>query len=328
MILASYCPQDGLGFEQESCSGKIDTTKFIKQSELSDSPMHLNRDYNYLLNVDRSIHLSKEDIKQKARNILKRPRQDNRQDRKRFKHNEAENDKRRIRIGQVFPHDPTALVKRENTMIVQVPPGMQRAMLNKTGYDRKSNTFTWTVEWILMDSSGHTQLTTFLSYRLNESLTLDKAVPLNVLKSHGLNEIDKLHFYLKNVTNTPPKSVIELDGKQSISNALKDKIVLEYPTIYVTSNKEAMVDRVVDPCQAYEMESVESDSSDSDSDSSSSSESSSDEESSDDDSDSENDSDSGPEESTTKPTSSSNKVYSSSGSEKVGDIAGLTKDNL
>ncbi|KAI5960885.1 BCD1 [Candida theae] len=292
--------------DRDSCTGKVDTTKFIQKSELTDNPTHLNRDYNYLLNVDRSIHLSKEDIKQKARNILKRSKQESRPDRKRFRSNEAENDKRRLRVSQIFTQNPTVVVKRDNTMIIQVAPGMQRALSNKTGYDKKSNAFTWTVEWILLDQTGSAEIFKFLSYRLNESLSLNKAVPLNVLKNHGLTEVDSLTFYLRNVTNTPPNSVIELDNEQSISSVLKDKIVIEYPTIYVSANKETMASRVVDAAQAYEPESIPSDSGSSDSSPDSSSESSSGEESSDDDDDdnceSDSDSDSGPEESSAKPS--------------------------
>jgi len=299
--------------ERDSCTGKVDTTKFIQKLELTENPTHLNRDYNYLVNVGRSIHLSKEDIREKAKNILKRARQDNRQDRKRFKQNEAEEDKRRLLVMQIFPHNPAVVVKRENTMIVQVAPGMQRAMSNKTGYDRKSNSFTWTIEWIVVDVTGNTEITKFLSYRLNEQLSLLRAVPLNVLKSHGISETSQLHFYLKNVTNTPSNSVIELNGEHSISDALKDKIVLEYPTIYITVSDEAMASRVVDASRAYEPEHDELDSDDSEPDSESL-ESSSSEESSDD--DSESDSDSGPEESTAKSTVS---IKVDLGEQSVGD---------
>lgn len=311
--------------ERDSCNGKVDTTKFIQKQELTDDPIHLNRDYNYLLNVDRSIHLSKEDVKQKARNILKRSRQDNRQDKKKFKKNEAENDKRKLRVSQIFPHDPTVVVKRENTMIVQVSPGMQRAMSNKTGYDKKSNNFTWTIEWIVVDTTGNKEIVKFLSYRLNESLSLNKAVPMNVLKNNGITEQDELQFYLKNVTNTPPNSVIKLYGEQSISNALKDKIVLEYPTIYVTTNREAMVSRIVEESRAYEAISYDLDTDESDLDSDSSLESSDSEESSD--ANSESDSDSGPEESTTKPTDS-NKVYPNELFGEVLRVSDTMKDSL
>lgn len=311
--------------ERDSCTGKVDTTKFIQKQKLTDDPTHLNRDYNYLLNVDRSIHLSKEDVKQKARNILKRSRQDNRQDKKKFKQNEAENDKRKLRVSQIFPHNPTVVVKRENTMIVQVPPGMQRAMSNKTGYDKKSNNFTWTIEWIVIDTTGNKEIVKFLSYRLNEGLSLNKAVPMNVLKNNGITEQDELYFYLKNVTNTPPNSIIKLYGEQSISNALKDKIVLEYPTIYVTTNEEAMVSRIVEESGAYEAESYDLDTDESDLDSDSSLESSDSEESSDD--NSESDSDSGPEESTAKPTGA-NKVYSDELFGEVLRVSDTTRDSL
>ncbi|KAI5952348.1 BCD1 [Candida jiufengensis] len=283
---------------QSSCTGKVDNTKFIKQEELSQNSVHLNRDYNFLLQVDRKIHLSKEDLKTNAKHIFKRSRNDLQPNRKRFKKStEDSTDQRKIAVDKTF-NDPQTKIIRENTMVIQLPTGMQRASSNKTGYDKKSNTFVWTIEWKLLANSGK-ELTTFTSFRLKENLILKDSIPMNILNNHEWKDKNNLKFYIKNVLNTPKDSVIELDENATIGSALKDKIVLEYPTIYVTQGPDVLQNKVLVEKEAYQLEDTSSDANSSSS--SSEDDSSDNSHSSSEDSDSNSDSDGGPEESTSKP---------------------------
>ncbi|EDK44260.1 conserved hypothetical protein [Lodderomyces elongisporus NRRL YB-4239] len=323
---------------EQSCTGKVDVTRFVTRDELSQTPVHLNRDYNYLQNVDRKISLSKEDIKSNARNILKRSRNEVMQDRrqKRVKRNDggvnggiggnvnnfngsnsgnngknSDNgeDRRRITMLEVFPQNPSIVIKRQNTMVVQLPLGMQRAVSNKTGYDKKLNTFVWTVEWILLDNDQGKQLDSYTSFRLKESGVLKEIVPQVLLSRNGFDALPfsscpgssadadadarspQLYFFLRNVANKPINSLIQLSSNAILSDALKDKIVLEYPTIYITTNVKSVQNRIVSEIQGYGLRG-DSDQSSSDSDSDTGSEvSSSSGTGSDSDSDSELDSD-------------------------------------
>ncbi|KAI3403492.2 hypothetical protein KGF56_003776 [Candida oxycetoniae] len=239
---------------KQTCTGKVDVTRFVKQEELTSNPVHLNRDYSFLQTVDRQVHLSKEDIKVSAKNIFKRSRNDHFQNRKRFKsfyENGLDKDKRKLSVCKTFLHDPPTQIKRDNTLVVQLPSGMSRSVSNKTGYEKRLNCFVWTVEWILFDGQAK-EVTRFLSFRLKENLTLKEIVPINILSSHGISNKDSLRFYLKNVINQPKDSVLALDSNSTLNSALKNKVVLEYPTIYITQEEgDVLKDRVVDEKKAY-----------------------------------------------------------------------------
>lgn len=55
----------------------------------------------------------------------------------------------------MFLNNPSSIVKRENTLVVQLPMGMSRSNSNKTGYDKKLNAFVWTIEWIVLNDEGN-----------------------------------------------------------------------------------------------------------------------------------------------------------------------------
>ncbi|KAG2732378.1 hypothetical protein G9P44_004795 [Scheffersomyces stipitis] len=361
--------------KQNECTGVVDKTKFVGRKELVESASHLNRDYNFLLNVERQIQLGKGDIKSSAKNMFKRNfnsgnsinsgnnstndhNSNNRN--KRFKSaaqgkSTSEDDARLATIKEVYPNDPAVVVKRQNTLVIQVPSGMTRATTNKSGYDKKSGSFIWTVEWILLGSKGEV-VSQFLSYKLKEHLVLGDAVPMNILnnsksektktinneekhkgeqqynkidavaeneqkektdivedkdskeenkekKDIKIDKIDKsqLNLYIDNVLSSDKsqRSVLVLDKQMTIAEALKDKVVLEYPTFFITTNEKVIEDAVVSIEEAYKIkknvEESESDESDSDSSSNSS-------ESSDSDSSSESsDEDDGPEEESSRP---------------------------
>ena len=235
---------------QYDCSGKIDPSKFIPKQSISEDSVHLKRDYNFLVDFERNIHVKKADIKANARNLFKKPVQTGTN--KRFK-KDTTNDVRMEKVTRVFPHEPQTVVKRQNTMVVQVPQGMSRSLSNKSGYDKKLGTFVWTVEWILLDRDGM-EVLRFLSYRLKELLILDESVPLNILSQQQFEfEKSSLRFYLDNVlSNTKQeKSVIELVNLVSLAENLKDKVVLEYPTIFVTTSSDTLSENVVSTAAAY-----------------------------------------------------------------------------
>jgi hypothetical protein len=265
--------------KQTECTGTVDLTKFVSRNELAQDSAYMNRDYNFLMNVDRHIQLGRTDIKSNAKNVFKR--QFGTQGRnKRFKPSTVE-DKRINVVKKVFPHEPPTTTKRENTLVIQLPVGMERALSNKTGYDKKLGSFVWTIEWVYIGENGQ-ELARFISYRLKEHLSLIEAIPLNILnntKTETPIEKKDLLFYLHNVIK-PDKAtlpVISLDNQFSISTALKDKVILEYPTIYITTFKDVFTHTTSNVDEAYGMtqDSSLSDSSDSDTDTSDSSDESS-----------------------------------------------------
>lgn len=267
---------------QNDCDGKIDNTKFIPKKELSDSTLHLNRDYNFLMKLNRDITVNKTDLRTNAKNMFKRTNNSYNRNRnnKRLK---VPDDPRLPIVQEIYPN-PQTMIKRENVLVILLPDGMSRAVSNKTGYDKKLQNFTWTIQWIF---EGKDLKKDFISYRINENLSLIDAFPLNVLNI-DVQKAD-LKFYLENVITTNDK-FIKLDGKETISNCLKDTIVLEYPTIHVRLEDIESITLN----KAYEVSKDSSSESDSDSDSSDGS--SDDSNDSDDSDDNDSDSDGPPEE--------------------------------
>lgn len=261
---------------QNDCDGKIDNTKFVPKKELSDSTLHLNRDYNFLMKLNRDITVNKTDLRANAKNMFKRNNNSYNRNRnnKRLK---VPDDPRLDIVQQIYPN-PQTVIKRENVLVINLPDGMSRSISNKTGYDKKLQNFTWTIQWIF---EGQDLKKDFISYRISENLKLVDAFPVNVLNVELKKE--DLKFYLENVITINDK-YIQLNGDTSISECLKDTIVLEYPTIHVRLDEIESITLN----KAYQMT---NDSSESDSDSDSSSDDSSDESNDSDESD-DNDSDS------------------------------------
>ncbi|CAH6721339.1 hypothetical protein CLIB1444_05S08900 [[Candida] jaroonii] len=228
------------------------------------------------MKLNRDITVNKTDLRANAKNMFKRNNNSYNRNRnnKRLK---VPDDPRLDIVQQIYPN-PQTVIKRENVLVINLPDGMSRSISNKTGYDKKSQNFTWTIQWIF---EGQDLKKDFISYRISENLKLVDAFPVNVL--HVELKKEDLKFYLENVITINDK-YIQLNGDTSISECLKDTIVLEYPTIHVRLDEIESITLN----KAYQMT---NDSSESDSDSDSSSDDISDESNDSDESD-DNDSDS------------------------------------
>lgn len=251
--------------KQTECTGVVDQTKFIPKKELFKDQTYLNRDYNFLLNIGRKLEVKREAIQSEAKNVFKRSYNgtDLRHKRIRTDTND-DDDKRLTKVYKVYPRELRIATKRYNTLIVYQPPGMTRANRNKTGYDKKSASFTWTVEWVIIGNEGQ-ELYRFVSYRIREHLKLREALPVNIIRNNapafppGVVSNDVL-FYLVNIVerrkNHP--NLILLDPDMLLSSALQDKIVLEYPTIHVALKDCDLCDRVIKLADVYDLDEINS----------------------------------------------------------------------
>lgn len=284
--------------KQTDCTGNVDETQFVPKKHLEEAPVHINRDYNFLLRLGRNILVGKEEIHLQAKNVFKRrSNANNNRYNSRNKRLQADtNDLRLQAVYKTFQNNVSTVIKRQNTMVVLVSDGMTRAVSNKTGYDKKLKSFSWTIEWVLLYDTYQKEV---LSYKISESTILKDAVPLNVLNAVMDQEIDKdeLQFYLKNVIRHKHNTYIELNRDDLVLNALKDTIVLEYPTIFVSLNK--IQGNIIPLLEAYTLQGTEEES-ESNSDSSSSSSDSSDSDADETNSDDSSDSDGPPQETSSK----------------------------
>lgn len=233
------------------CTGLVDPAKFVEFGKLKQQPSLVQRDYNYLMGVTREITVRNEELKLRHRG-LKRPFNGNGHPGKRLRANTL--DKRTALVQRRFPQ-AQLLIKRQNTMVVKLPPTFHRAVVNRTSYDKNAAAFVWTVEWVPIDDKG-VELQRFTSYRIQEGLTLKEALPDKV------SEFGEAHFYLDNCIsmNLKTKSLIALDATKPLCEVLKDKIVLEFPKIYVAASAETLQPFVELPETAYLLESDSSES--------------------------------------------------------------------
>lgn len=263
---------------RSECTGEVDPAKFVPRKEMTENPSLINRDYNYLLNFERKIGLGVSDTKQNARVMFKRhPGQNKRQ---RFDTTDA----RVTRVNKMF-NSPNFALKRDNVLVISLPSGMSRSTQNKSGYDKKAGTYTWTVEWVPVNQDG-CQLKSFTSFRIKEDTILRDALPITPLANAiGVDpesvEKNKIQFSIENVISMGKQSIIKLNPEETLAKALANKVVLEYPKLYVTFSPETWREYTEEEKDAYGIDIELGSESDSDSSSSDSLSSDSDSESSD-----------------------------------------------
>lgn len=272
-----------------ACSGKIDPTKYIPMNEIKDldktevlddkdggkqyvGNIVVQRDYNFLLNLSRHIDLKKSDAFQSAKPLFQKRRLPNNNGNNRFKRPRSE-----------LYHN---IFKKGTVSILQMPLGMQRAKQNKTYFDKKSQKYLWSLEFIfyISGSVNYSNGISIILSRIPETDTLE-----NVLKKingkapmdrNGLNKIDPKnaqplellnlenckYFFLKKIytpnTENPetPASAnnqllamkddsrkVQEDIKQrTIMEILNNQLVLEFPTIYVSDCEQIPNYNIVD----------------------------------------------------------------------------------
>lgn len=299
------------------CSGQVHDPGYIPSEvikgaddEKKESNVLVQRDYNYLVQLRRSVEVQLADGKRKNGKILR------------------ENyDPKRQRVSS--DSSVTTLVRRGVTCLM-LPRGMQRSVQNKSKWDNTLNQFTWTLEWVVCGADD--QQFTHLTHRAkeNESVVdgLSKAVFTKICEFYGLSKNGEeettekkedrtqlikdsdLSFYIKRfpqdiVTMCDSRELTRIDAvSSSLGETLKDQTVIEFPTIYISQREEFL------PSGFTVIKEEESDSS---SDSESDSES-----------DSDSDSDSEPEEQSSK----KEKSASSSDDDEDGYNPGVSLDFL
>lgn len=258
-----------------SCSGQLDPTRFIERDDLSSSPIHLRRDASFLTNFKRHVDVSKDDVRTQARLVFKRAGGHHQQQQQFQQNKRLQLDPRVAKLKKVFP-EAMVLTKRQNTMVVALPPGMARAGANKLGYDKKQGQYVWTIEWVLYDAN-RTVKHRFNSNRLRELFTWKQALPPTVV-AREFPELTTPHFYLALIVGS---GAVALDENMTIADLLKDQMVLEFPTILVAQSPDNLPADVA-PRDGSDGSDGSSDDSSSDSDSDSSDSDSDDSDDSDD----------------------------------------------
>ncbi|AAS50289.1 AAL077Cp [Eremothecium gossypii ATCC 10895] len=236
--------------EQENCSGTSgQTTEYIPRGVLkgADTKDETNplvqRDYNFLIGLNRKVQLLKEGSSQKNKNIVHAGRGDGGHG----------------RVGK-----PGSVVRR-GVRCMLLPKGMQRSLWNKSKWDKSLDTFVWTIEWAVARPGG--EQWTHCSHRNQEqSRLLDcigkavfdkcaewlplaaagddgepltKASRLQALVGSGLRYYTK-QFPAETEGVIDTKRVVELDPQKAVGELFRNKTVIEFPTVYIAASAEDM----------------------------------------------------------------------------------------
>ena len=126
-----------------------------------------------------------------------------------------------------------------NVNLLLMPSGMEKRKNNSTSFSNKTKTIYWKVEWKL--------------HNINESncyiSTLDRFSELSILETELKKHSDKfqkkiypkddIHLFIKYlpcVSNQP--KYMKLSLNQNLQNALKNRTIIEYPTIEVVLTRD------------------------------------------------------------------------------------------
>lgn len=247
----------------DGCSGMAhDPTVYIGSEALKneDDEKHemnvvVQRDYNFLTHMKRTVELHKRDGKLKNKRTLnlqygggKRPR---------------------------YNESPSPRVIRRGVNCLVLPKGMQRSQANKSKWDKALDLFVWSIEWILFPAQDvPSEPFVHVSHRIKESdsiaesmgkIIYDKCCEFYQLGAAEEGQETKedrtrkvvssgLLFYTKwfpyNTTDVvDSKKLVRLDSSgKSIAEQFRNKTVIEFPTIFVARqetdipNKYTIVD--------------------------------------------------------------------------------------
>ena len=205
---------------EKSCSGLSDASLGTRDSYVNKKEMKtedVQRDYNFLLKVNRSLELTKRkrhDLKSMAQKRGKP------QPRRNFSRSQGES---------VRPW-----ILQRGVRVMKAPFGMERGRSNKSS--GKGNNWSWTVEWLLVDSQMQT-LQKYVRYRSNETTTLRNLIPEGWVTTNEDGAAEGYTILLKDLDQRGV--FVELSPDLPLSEALHDRLVLEYPTVYITKEKIA-----------------------------------------------------------------------------------------
>ncbi|KAM3160636.1 HIT-type domain-containing protein [Lachancea thermotolerans] len=238
---------------RDSCSGtSAEPTGYVSREKLkaADTPEETNvmvqRDYNFLLGMNRQLELLKRDGKVKNKRVL-------------GTHHRSQPQQKWPRLEQ-----PSKVIRR-GVYCILVPRGMQRSLLNKSKWDKPLDMFVWSIEWCLFSEEGKIEFV-HTNHRNKETDPLlecvGKAVYEQCVRLYQLEalpddctrqaRIDSLsagglEFFMKHLPQdqqnfADSKQLIPVDPAKSLGETFRDKTVIEYPTIFIAKNRQHLGD--------------------------------------------------------------------------------------
>lgn len=205
---------------EKSCSGLSDASLGTRDSYVNKKEMKMEdvqRDYNFLLKVNRSLELTKRKKQDLKSMVQKRGKP---QPRRNFSQTQGENAR--------------PWILQRGVRVMKAPFGMERGRSNKSS--GKGNNWSWTVEWLLVDSQMQ-MLQKYVRYRSNETATLKSLIPEGWITTNENGVTESYTILLKDLDQR--NIFVELSPDLKLSEAFHNRLVLEYPTVYISKEKLA-----------------------------------------------------------------------------------------
>ncbi|VUG20354.1 DEBR0S7_02124g1_1 [Brettanomyces bruxellensis] len=244
---------------QMNCTGKSDVTlnktRYAPKGQITN--LSVQRDYNFLMKMDRNLKVSEEDL---ADNIIVKTHKRN--NRRQF---DWRRNKRRVTERYDFTDDRNRTV-RNGIVIKRQPIGMSRQRLNRSYFDQQMNKFFWTIEWILIDNTMK-PLDRIVTFKNNDSANLGETLPYKWLEKKILhNDVstqedkhDDSNDNEEDSKKTRPKclngdihcfvnpfdrrgTLIEISTDKSIGESLAGMQFIEFPTVYICESDDIKKD--------------------------------------------------------------------------------------
>ena len=230
------------------CSGVRNPAAFRKRNELA-TPASVDQDYNFITSVERSLAHADDEATERGIPL-------------------DTDGKRKLVRGQ---RRTNIEIANSGAMVLKAPEGMSRSKQNKSRWNMKHRYFSWTIEWILPDGSksltntpasktvGEAFMHTVGGNALRkrklseedaatqsrregkpevqsetkiEGEHMEPPTPKQAKPSENI--LSDVHFYLHS-PNTPSaiKSLIPIRSDAKIVDVVKDRLLLEFPTIFL-----------------------------------------------------------------------------------------------
>lgn len=232
-----------------NCSGKRNRTNYLPLAHMNDAT--LASDYHFLEDVLTQVDGGKRLLQQVGAT------KSNAANHKKLNHrNENDNDKQEGESVHVMlkilenknDEEPTQKKQRTSsnnnnkwlrlvqqaqereTTLMLMPPGMQRHETNTSWYQFKTDTIHWKVDLQIHSSDDNERAQVVSIQKVDENTSLVQVLS----KSIPENDVNEYHLLLKKLPCPSNKPLyVELDREVTLKAALRDKTIIEYPTIEV-----------------------------------------------------------------------------------------------
>ncbi|KAI9828080.1 MAG: hypothetical protein M1832_003607 [Thelocarpon impressellum] len=204
------------------CDGVRDPGVYVKRAELS-TPAGIDRDFNFLVGIERRLERGDRDVEERGIEVA-----DERDEQRPW------SGRRNLQKGE---SNVAAALERCGVVVRRAPKGMQRAKDNNTHWKKKQKCLTWTVEWI--DESRKPKLGTLFETSTlaaayqgfeDEQRRLAKKRELHL--PEGESEAPRYFYLLRPHTRSAAHVLIPLSPSVPFSECLRDRVLLEFPTVY------------------------------------------------------------------------------------------------